>query len=352
MKFLVKSALACALILLANVAALAQTAELNGKVTDPSGAVLPGVTVTMTQTDTGAVRSTVTDGEGLYVLSNLPTGPYRFEVALQGFRTYAQTGIVLQVGATPTLNAVLQLGELAETVTVVGGTPLVDVRSSGLREVVEQERILELPLQGRQVTDLIILAGGAVQRELGTDSARATPGSASISVAGGVTSGVGYFLDGTLHNDSYNNLNLPLPFPDALQEFSVATSGLSAQNGVHSGASVNAVTKSGTNSFHGNGFEFVRDKRFNATNPFSAVGADGKRKDDGLSRHQFGGTLGGTGSSSSVRTRAHAPARLRPTSRRSCRRGPCSPATSRRMRRRPATAGVRSRCAHPSSTTR
>jgi len=112
MKLLVKCALACALILLANVAAFAQTAELNGKVTDPSGAVLPGVTVTMTQTDTGAVRSTVTDGEGLYLLSNLPTGPYRFEVALQGFRTYAQTGIVLQVGATPTLNAVLQLGEL------------------------------------------------------------------------------------------------------------------------------------------------------------------------------------------------------------------------------------------------
>ena len=212
---------------------------------------------------------------------------------LQGFRTYAQTGIVLQVGATPTLNVSLGLGDLAETVTVEAAAPLVDVRSAGISEVVENERIVELPLQGRQVTDLIVLAGAAVQRDIGTDAARATPGSASIAVAGGLSFGVGYFLDGALHNDSYNNLNLPLPFPDALQEFSVATSGLSAQNGVHSGASVNAVTKSGTNQLSGNLFEFLRDHRFNATNPFSAVGPDGKRQDDGLRRNQFGGTLGG-----------------------------------------------------------
>ena len=102
-----------------------------------------------------------------------------------------------------------------------------------------------------------------------------------------------YMLDGAMHNDPQNNLNLPLPFPDALQEFRVATSGLSAQNGMHSGASVNAVTKSGTNRFSGNAFEFLRDKRFNATNPFAPIGPDGKRKDDGLKRNQFGGTIGG-----------------------------------------------------------
>src|SRR5215212_8650374 len=96
-----------------------------------------------------------------------------------------------------------------------------------------------------------------------------------------------------MHNDPYNNLNFPLPFPDALQEFSVATSGLSAQNGVHSGAAVNAVTKSGTNRFSGNAFEFLRDHRFNATSPFAAIGPDGRHIDDGLKRSQFGGTLGG-----------------------------------------------------------
>ena len=96
-------------------------------------------------------------------MPNLPTGPYRLEVSLQGFRTYVQTGIVLQVGATPTINAALAVGNLEETVSVEAAAPLVDVRSAGISDVVEQERIVELPLQGRQVTDLIVLAGAAVQ---------------------------------------------------------------------------------------------------------------------------------------------------------------------------------------------
>jgi hypothetical protein len=157
--------------------------------------------------------------------------------------------------------------------------------------VVEQERILELPLQGRQVTDLIVLAGAAVQT--GAPGNRHFQGGVNISVAGGQSFGVAYLLDGAMHNDPQNNASLPLPFPDALQEFRLATSGLSADNGMHSGASVNAVTKSGTNRFSGNVFEFVRDHRFNSTNRFAAVGPDGERVDDGLKRNQFGGTLGG-----------------------------------------------------------
>ena len=152
------------ILLLTAAAASAQlsTAELSGRVTDTSGAVLPGVTVTMTQTDTQATRTATTDADGTYVLSNLPTGPYRLEVALQGFRSYVQNGIVLQVGATPTINVSLELGNVAETITVEGAAPLIDVKSSGIKDVVENERIVELPLQGRQVTDLIVLAGGAV----------------------------------------------------------------------------------------------------------------------------------------------------------------------------------------------
>ena len=130
------------------------TAELNGRVTDSSGAVLPGVTVTATQTATGLVRTAVTDGTGAYLLTNLPPGPYRLEISLQGFRGYVQTGLVLTVGATPTVNAALELGSLEETVTVDAAAPLVDVRSAGISSVVENERILELPLNGRNVTDL------------------------------------------------------------------------------------------------------------------------------------------------------------------------------------------------------
>src|SRR5258707_8562767 len=140
------------ILVLSAVPAWAQlaTAELNGRVTDSSGAVLPGATITVTQTATGLVRTDVSDGSGSYLFSNLPTGPYRLEVALQGFRTYVQTGIVLQVGATPTINAVLSVGNLQETVSVEAAAPLVDVRSTGISEAVEQERILELPLQGPQ----------------------------------------------------------------------------------------------------------------------------------------------------------------------------------------------------------
>ena len=281
------------ILLLTTTIAFAQlsTAQLSGRVTDESGAVLPGVTVTATQTDTGFVRNGVTDDSGSYILSNLPTGPYRLEVMLSGFRSYVQTGIVLQVAASPVVNVVLTVGNLEESVTVQGAAPLVDVKSAGISEVVNNEQIVTLPLNGRNPVELVMIAGAAVQTI--TSTQRALPGSLGVSVAGGQSFGVAYVLDGAMHNNPQDNLNMPFPFPDALQEFSVATSGLSAQNRVHSGAAVNAVTKSGTNRFSGNAFEFVRDRRFNATNPFSPIGPNGKRLDDGLNRNQYGGTLGG-----------------------------------------------------------
>jgi len=286
------SSLAAISVLLSLAPAWAQsTAQLSGRVTDESGAVLPGATITVAQIDTGFTRSDVTDANGAYVLSNLPVGPYRLEVALQGFRTHVQTGIVLRVGASPVLNAVLAVGALEESVTVQGAAPLVDVQSSGISDVVQNEEILALPLNGRNAAELVVVSGAAVQ--ITTAPNRAVPGGLGISVAGGQAFGVAYLLDGAMHNNPQDNLNMPFPFPDALQEFSVATSGLNAQNGMHSGAAVSAVTKSGTNRFTGNVFEFLRDRRFNATDPFAQIGPNGKRVDDGLRRNQFGGTLGG-----------------------------------------------------------
>jgi hypothetical protein len=280
-------------MLLVSASAWAQaTAQMAGSVRDESGAVLPGVTVTVTQTDTGFTRTVVTEDGGTYVLPSLPTGPYRLEVSLQGFRTYAQTGIVLQVGATPTINAVLAVGSLEETVSVEAAAPLVDVRSAGISEVVENERIVELPLQGRNAALLVIMVGAAVNTG-DVSGQRNRNDAVAISVAGGLRSGVAYSLDGAMHNDPYDNLNLPFPFPDALQEFSVATGGLSAQNGMHSGASVNAVTRSGTNRVSGNVFEFLRHHSFNASDAFAPVLPNGQKADDGLVRHQFGGTMGG-----------------------------------------------------------
>ena len=114
------------------------TAELSGRVIDESGAVLPGVTVTATQTDTGFTRTVVTDESGAWVMPNLPTGPYRLEISLQGFRTYVQTGIVLQVDARPTINATLAVGSVEETVSVEAAAPIVDVRSAGISAVVSR----------------------------------------------------------------------------------------------------------------------------------------------------------------------------------------------------------------------
>src|SRR3990167_7701432 len=132
-RFATVASLAALLLFLASSPVWAQaTAELSGRVTDESGAVLPGVTVTATQTDNGLTRSDVTDGGGGWVMPNLPTGPYRLEVSLQGFRTYVQTGIALRVGATPTINESLGVGNLEETVSVEAAAPLVDVRSSGI----------------------------------------------------------------------------------------------------------------------------------------------------------------------------------------------------------------------------
>ena len=280
------------LFLGADVALAQATAQISGTVRDASGGVLPGADVTAIQTDTGARRSVVTNESGAFVLSNLPIGPYRMEVSLSGFRSFARTGIVLQVNANPEINVTLPLGDLTETVSVEAAAPLIETRSPSIGTVIENERIEELPLNGRQATDLIVLAGAAVSGAGATS--RAMSGGVGISVAGGTTFGVAYTLDGAMHNNPYDNLNLPLPFPDAMQEFRVETSSTNANNGMHSGASVNAVTKSGTNLMHGDLFEFFRNHRFNAKDAFAAIDpATGERQGDGLNRNQYGGTLGG-----------------------------------------------------------
>ncbi len=260
------------------------TAQINGKVTDPSGAVLPGVEVTATQTDTGLARKVVSNETGSFTLTNLPAGAYRLEASLPGFRTYAQTGIVLQVGGNPVINIVLEVGALTETVEVQADAALVETRSTGVGQVIDNVRIMELPLPGRQVTELILAAGVAVGG--GTQNTPRNYPTDIISVGGGTNDGLTFMLDGGVHNDPYGNQALPLPFPDAIQEFKVETSAVPAQYGFHAAGAVNVITKAGSNDFHGDVFEFVRNKIFNARNPY----ADEK---DALKRNQFGGVVGG-----------------------------------------------------------
>ncbi len=281
------------LLLLAATNAWAQaTAQINGSVADGSGAILPGVTVVATQTDTGFKREAVSNETGSYALLNLPIGPYKLEASLAGFRTYVQTGIVLQVDSNPTIKVTLQLGELAETLTVTGQAPLVETRNTSVGQVITNQQVEALPLEGRNPTSLIVLSGAAV--DSGNPSSRSLTSSRSITIAGAQQWGVAYLLDGALHNNVYDGVNLPLPFPDALQEFKVETSSQNAQNGYKAGGTVGIATKAGTNQYHGDVFEFARNHRFNATSPFASTNPKtGSRFDDGLKRNQFGGVFGG-----------------------------------------------------------
>src|SRR5438128_1515061 len=138
------------------------TAQISGTVRDQSGAVLPGVEVTATQTETGIARTTVTNETGSYVLVNLALGPYKLEASLAGFRTFVQTGIVLQVNSSPVINPALEVGQVTEQVEVQANAALVETRNTAVGAVMESQRILELPLEGRQITDLIGIGGAAV----------------------------------------------------------------------------------------------------------------------------------------------------------------------------------------------
>jgi hypothetical protein len=257
------------------------TAQISGTVRDQTGAVLPGVEVTATQTETGVARTSLTNETGSYALSNLPLGRYRIEASLPGFRTFVQTGIVLQVNASPVINPVLEIGQVTEQVEVEANAALVETRTSSVGQVIETQRILDLPLNGRNVTDLITLAGAAVQT--GTITGRLFSGQ-QIAVGGGVPTATDYSLDGANHINFLTGVGLDLPFPDATQEFKVETGGLQANRG--SSSAVAAVTKSGTNDFHGDLFEFVRNDLFNARQYFS-------RTQSSLKRNQYGGTIGG-----------------------------------------------------------
>jgi hypothetical protein len=263
------------------------TAQIAGLVTDPTGAVVPEAQVKATQTDTGLTRTAVTGPEGGYVLPNLPVGPYELQVAASGFKTYVQKGMLLQVNTNVSLNVALEVGAVTEHVEVSANAMMVQLQASSISQVIERARVEDLPLNGRDPVQLVLISGAAVVGPPGDlKSSKNYPSSQAISVAGGQQNGTYYTLDGAGHNDPYGNINLPLPFPDVVQEFSALTSTIPAQYGGHAGAVVNVVTKSGTNKLHGSLFEFLRNGATNARNTFAA-------RRDTLNRNQFGGAVGG-----------------------------------------------------------
>jgi hypothetical protein len=273
-------------------------AQIQGRVTDPAGAAVSGAKVKATQTETGLVREVTTNNEGNYILPRLPVGPYLLQVSASGFKEELQSGIVLQVNEQPTINIALTLGAVSEKVEVSAAAALVETNDNSVSEVIDNSRILDLPLDGRQASQLVLLSGAANNVSLsGQDLSGSKSygngiyqtGTVTISVAGSQENANNYLLDGGDNLDAFSNINLPFPFPDAIQEFSVQESMLSAQYGLHAGAVVNVVTKSGTNNIHGDLFEFIRNGDTNAL-PFAFTSTPTA---DTLKRNQFGGTIGG-----------------------------------------------------------
>jgi hypothetical protein len=265
-----------------------ENAAIHGVITDASGAAVAAAEIKATQTNTGQTRTTLSAPDGSYVLPNLPVGPYTLDVSAPSFNRNVQSGIILQVGANVLINVGLQVGAINQEVRVTADAAMVQTEDTAIAEVLDQRRIVDLPLNGRQATDLILLSGGAsvppgaAGRFVTSHDFPTSPG---VSISGGQENGNNYLLDGGDHNDTHSNVNLPFPFPDALQEFSVQTSGVSARYGLHPYAVINVVTKSGTNQIHGSLFEFVRNGDLNARNFFAAT-------QDTLRRNQFGYTAG------------------------------------------------------------
>lgn len=269
------------------------TGGIAGKMVDPSGSVVTGAKLAVASQTTGLHRDATTASDGEFVFPLLPPGTYNLSAEAPGFRRYEQRGVIVAVNVTVSLTVTLQLGALTESVQVEANAEQVETRSGTLGQTVEQRKIVELPLNGRNAAALILLTPGTA--DLNAGNARGAgdtaltfryPGALSVTSSGARADGVNYQLDGGSNRDPYLNVNNPTPNPDALEEFSVQTNAFSAEHGNATGAVVNVVTKSGTNLLHGSGFEFFRNGALNARNFFAA-------RHDMIKRSQFGGTLGG-----------------------------------------------------------
>ena len=268
----------------------ATSARLSGSVTDPSGAVVPGVKVTAQNLATDLTVTVESDSAGDYAFNSLPVGHYKITALSAGFSLLVTTGVELTVGQSATLNLALKPGGASDTVTVTGGAELINTTTAELSQVVDEATIKDLPLNGRDPGTLVFLSAG-VTNELNSQAStlQATnsfPNESGASAGGQRQGSTWYLLDGVSNMDTYTLLSLPFPNPDATQEFRVISNNFDARNGFAPSAVVSVQTKSGSNEFHGGVFEFIRNDIFNAKNPFSGL-------KDPLKRNQFGGFVGG-----------------------------------------------------------
>ena len=261
---------------------------------------MPGATVTLTNVEQQTKHTATADSSGGYVFPNIELGTYSIDVSAPGFKSYQQTGIVLEVGSSIAINVKMEPGAVSEKVEVQAAGLALQTEDASFKQTIDAQDITELPLNSasRQITGLLTLTGGTTAAPSGDfTGSKYSYQTISISIAGGAGNTTLWRLDGGDNNDYMGNGNLPFPFPDALSQFSVESTALGAQDGMHSGGLVNAVTRSGTNGFHGSGFEFIRNNYLDATNFFATCSpvppATTCKAKDQLHQNQFGGTFGG-----------------------------------------------------------
>jgi outer membrane receptor protein involved in Fe transport len=283
-------------LVLAATGAMAQVSStgISGVVQDPSGAVVANASIVATQTETNYAAKTVSGADGGFALTSLPVGPYTLTVTADGFAPYTQTGLVLSVAQVSDVQVKLAVGQVAQQVTVRADSVTVQVSEPTIQTIVPEEIVKYLPLNGRQVGDVLYdtvpgVSDSTINQNLAISTTvgqgEELPGEVSPSTHG-VTTGSTYFaLDGANNIDSYAMIGGPFPNPDATQEFNVATSTYSARYPSAPGGAINIITKSGTNSIHGSAFEYLRNGAFNA-NEWNSLAPDG------LKQNQFGGTIG------------------------------------------------------------
>jgi hypothetical protein len=298
-RFLVKTSLILTFTVAPYVAWSQGYGTINGQITDPTGADVPGATVTLVEAGTGQMRNAISGRDGFYTIPSLRPSIYDLTVDMTGFKKVLQKGITLQASQSLTIDVPLAVGTATESISVNAEAVQVDTTTPTLKEVVDSARMVEIPLNGRNAASLTTLVAGAVispSNNADQGNAKTFPAAVTVSVNGTRQNQTGYYLDGAPNIDIISNVNQPFPFPDALQEFSVQTSNYSAEYGQNAGGVVSIVSKSGKNQFHGSAFEFLRNRAFNAANYFGYVlnnsGALVKTVDP-LKRNQFGGTIGG-----------------------------------------------------------
>ncbi len=258
------------------------TASVGGLVTDMTGASVAGATLIVANEQTGHTRTVQSQADGAYLVTLLPPGAYRIEASAGGFKKFVRTGINLSVQANARIDFQLTPGDVVESVSVSGEAPQVDTRQASIGALMDSKRMVELPLSGRSPASLLVLIPTVTNVAEGS---RPTSYSVNANVAGGRSGANNFLLDNTRYNSIQYGEGNPLPPPDFLSEFKVTTNAYDAEKGMASSATIQVVTRSGTNEIHGSLFEFHRNNHLTARNFFAPTTPF-------LAQNQFGGTIG------------------------------------------------------------